>query len=62
MGQAGNELSPAWQNRLTAADTVTETDILDLYDGAPPEVTQRPYRAIWQRGRTATSGWCWTTP
>ncbi len=61
MGQAGTSFTSAWQNRLTAADTVTETDILDLYDGAPPEVTQRA-RAISQRGRTATSGWCWTTP
>ena len=41
MGQAGTSFTSAWQNRLTAADTVTETDILDLYDGAPPEVTQR---------------------
>ena len=41
MGENGKSFRESWTNRLTAADTVTETDILDLYDGAPPEVTQR---------------------
>ena len=41
MGETGTSFTQSWRGRLTAADTVTETDILDLYDGAPPEVTQR---------------------
>ena len=41
MGETGTSFTQSWRGRLTAADTVTESDILDLYDGAPPEVTQR---------------------
>ena len=41
MGETGTSFTQSWRGRLTAADTVTETDILDLYAGAPPEVTQR---------------------
>ena len=44
MGETGKSFTESWRSRLTAADTVTENDILDLYDTQRPEVAERASR------------------
>ena len=44
MGDAGKSFTESWRSRLTAADTVTESDILDLYGTQRPEVAARASR------------------
>ena len=41
MGETGKSFRESWSQRLTAADTVSETDILDLYAGYRPEVAAK---------------------
>ena len=38
MGESGKSFTQSWRSRLTAADTVTESDILGLYGGYRPEL------------------------
>ena len=38
MGETGKSFTQSWRSRLTAADTVTESDILTLYDDYRPEI------------------------
>ncbi len=38
MGESGKSFTQSWRSRLTAADTVTESDILTLYDDYRPEI------------------------
>ena len=38
MGETGKSFTQSWRGRLTAADTVTESDILDLYGDYRPEI------------------------
>ena len=41
MGETGKSFRESWAQRLTAADTVSETDILNLYQGGRPEIAAR---------------------
>ena len=41
MGQTGKSFRESWINRLTSADTVSETDILTLYANQNPAVAAR---------------------
>ena len=41
MGETGKSFRESWSQRLTAADTVSETDILNLYAGYRPEVAAK---------------------
>ena len=38
MGETGKSFTQSWRTRLSAADTVTESDILGLYGGYRPEL------------------------
>ena len=38
MGETGKSFTQSWRTRLSAADTVAESDILDLYGGYRPEL------------------------
>ena len=44
MGETGTSFTQSWRGRLTAADTVTESNIIDLYNFQRPEVAQRAAR------------------
>ena len=44
MGETGKSFRESWSQRLTAADTVSETDILNLYQGSRPEIAARASR------------------
>ena len=44
MGETGTSFTESWRDRLTAADTVTESDIIGLYNSQRPEVAQRAAR------------------
>ena len=44
MGETGTSFTQSWRGRLTAADTVTESDIIGLYNSQRPEVAQRAAR------------------
>ena len=41
MGDTGKSFRESWKQRLTAADTVSETDILNLFQGSRPEIAAR---------------------
>ena len=41
MGETGKSFRESWKGRLTAADTISETDILNLYQFATPEIAAR---------------------
>ena len=41
MGDSGKSFRESWKQRLTAADTVSETDILNLFQGSRPEIAAR---------------------
>ena len=41
MGETGKSFRESWKGRLTAADTISETDILNLYQSATPEIAAR---------------------
>ena len=38
MGETGKSFRESWNQRLTNADTVSETDILNLFQGSTPEI------------------------
>ena len=44
MGETGKSFRESWAQRLTDADTVSETDILNLYQGDRPEIAARASR------------------
>ncbi len=44
MGETGKSFRESWAQRLTAADTVSETDILNLYQSSRPEIAARASR------------------
>ena len=44
MGDSGKSFRESWSQRLTAADTVSETDILNLFQNTPPEIAARASR------------------
>ena len=46
MGETGKSFRESWKARLTAADTVSETDILNLFHGSRPEVAARASRGF----------------
>ena len=46
MGETGKSFRESWQARLTAADTVSETDILNLFQGSRPETSARASRGF----------------
>ncbi len=41
MGETGKSFRESWKQRLTASDTVSETDILNLFQGSRPEVVAK---------------------
>ena len=44
MGDSGKSFRESWKDRLTAADTVSETDILNLFQNSSPEIAARASR------------------
>ena len=44
MGENGKSFRESWQQRLTDADTVSESDILSLFQGSSPEIAARASR------------------
>ena len=44
MGESGKSFRESWSQRLAAADTVSETDILNLFQGSDPEIAARASR------------------
>ena len=46
MGETGKSFRESWADRLTAADTVSESDILNLFQGSRPEVAARASRGF----------------
>ena len=44
MGDSGKSFRESWKQRLTAADTVSETDILNLFQNSSPEIAARASR------------------
>ena len=45
MGESGKSFRESWQQRLADADTVSETDILNLFQDSSPEGAERASRA-----------------
>ena len=45
MGESGKSFRESWEQRLTDADTVSETDILNLFQDSTPEGAERASRA-----------------
>ena len=45
MGENGKSFRESWKARLTAADTVSESDILNLFRGSRPETSARASRS-----------------
>ena len=45
MGETGKSFRESWEQRLTDADTVSETDILNLFQDSNPEGAERASRA-----------------
>ena len=41
MGDSGKSFRESWKDRLTAADTVSETDFLNLFENSSPEIAAR---------------------
>ena len=44
MGETGKSFRESWAQRLTAADTVSETDILNLFQSSSPEIAAEASR------------------
>ena len=44
MGEDGKSFRESWAQRLTAADTVSESDILNLFQGSSPEIAAKASR------------------
>ena len=62
MGETGKSFRESWAQRLTAADTVSEADILNLFQGSRPEIAARASRGYLAAREEATSGWSSITP
>ncbi len=45
MGESGKSFRESWEQRLTDADTVSESDILNLFQDSSPEGAERASRA-----------------
>ena len=45
MGETGKSFRESWADRLTASDTVSESDILNLFQGSRPETSARASRS-----------------
>ena len=45
MGEHGKSFRESWADRLTAADTISESDILNLFQSSRPEVAARASRS-----------------
>ena len=41
MGETGKSFRESWSQRLTDADTVTESDVISLYQDLRPEIAAR---------------------
>ncbi len=41
MGDSGKSFRESWKDRLTASDTVSETDFLNLFENSSPEIAAR---------------------
>ena len=53
LGESGTSFSDAWRDRLTASNTISESDFLNLYAGQSPEVgaaASRVYLAAAEAG------------
>ena len=46
MGESGKSFRESWSQRLNAADTVSETDILNLFQNTSPEIAARASRGF----------------
>ena len=46
MGENGKSFRESWSQRLTTADTVSETDILNLYQSSTPEIAAEASRGF----------------
>ena len=46
MGDSGKSFRESWSQRLSAADTVSETDILNLFQNSSPEIAARASRGF----------------
>ena len=46
MGDSGKSFRESWKERLTAADTVSETDFLNLFENSSPEIAARASRGF----------------
>ena len=46
MGETGKSFRESWKQRLTASDTVSETDILNLFQNSRPEVAAEASRGF----------------
>ena len=46
MGETGKSFRESWAQRLTAADTVSETDILNLFQSSTPEIAAEASRGF----------------
>ena len=53
MGNSGTSLTTTWSGWLQQADTVSESDIVDLYADQPPELSQRAAEG-WRKTRERT--------
>ena len=45
MGETGKSFRESWKQRLTASDTVSETDILNLFQNSRPEIAAEASRS-----------------
>ena len=43
MGETGKSFRESWADRLTASDTVSESDILNLFQNSRPEVAAEAF-------------------
>ena len=46
MGETGKSFRESWKQRLTDSDTVSETDILNLFQSSRPEVAAKASRGF----------------
>ena len=46
MGETGKSFRESWKQRLTASDTVSETDILNLFQNSRPEIAAQASRGF----------------
>ena len=46
MGETGKSFRESWADRLTAADTVSESDILNLFQSSRPEIAAKGFTRL----------------